>query len=54
MDGSTTLSTVNLAGGKAGYTTSALAKGSHNISAVYNGTGNIAGSTSPLLVQVVN
>jgi hypothetical protein len=54
MDGSTALATVTLAGGKAAYNTSTLTSGSHNMTAVYNGTPNITGSTSPSLVQTVN
>jgi hypothetical protein len=54
MDGSNVLTTANLAGGKASYSTSALEVGSHSITAVYNGTTNITGSTSTVLVQIVN
>jgi hypothetical protein len=54
MDGSSVLGTVNLAAGKASFITSALSTGSHSITAVYNGTTNIAGSAAPVLVQVVN
>lgn len=54
MDGSNVLGTVNLAGGKASYSTSALSTGSHSITGVYSGTANIIGSTSPVLVQTVN
>ncbi|MFZ0957741.1 MAG: Ig-like domain repeat protein, partial [Candidatus Sulfotelmatobacter sp.] len=54
MDGSNVLTTANLAGGKASYSTSALGAGSHNITAGYNGTANITGSTSTVLVQTVN
>ena len=54
LDGSTVLATVTLAGGKATYSTSALAAGTHNITAVYTGTSNITGSTSAVLVQTVN
>lgn len=53
MDGSTVLGTGNLAKGKASFSTSALSAGSHNITAVYQGTSNITGSTSPVLVQTV-
>jgi Bacterial Ig-like domain (group 3) len=52
-DGSTTLGTETLAAGKASYSTSALSAGSHNITAVYAGTTDIGGSTSPKLVQTV-
>jgi hypothetical protein len=54
MDGGTALGTVNLAAGKASYSTSALSVGTHNLTAVYSGTANIRPSTSPLLVQIVN
>ncbi len=54
MDGTTGLATVNLAGAKASYSTTTLGAGSHSITAVYNGTSNILGSTSPILVQIVN
>jgi hypothetical protein len=53
MDGSVALMTVSLTGTRASYTTATLAAGSHNITAVYAGTGNIKGSTSPLFVQIV-
>jgi len=53
MDGSAVLGTGTLAGGKASYSTSLLSAGSHNITAVYGGTTNIGGSTSPVLVQTV-
>jgi hypothetical protein len=43
-----------LKNGVASFTTSSLSSGSHNITAVYPGTTNINGSTSPVLVQVVN
>jgi Bacterial Ig-like domain (group 3)/FG-GAP-like repeat len=54
MDWTTALATVNLNKGKASYSTSALSAGSHNMTAVYNGTPNINRSTSPILVQMVN
>jgi Bacterial Ig-like domain (group 3) len=57
IDGSTTLETVQLTGtaasstapasGSASFSSSSLAGGSHNISAVYSGDANYAGSTSP-------
>jgi uncharacterized repeat protein (TIGR03803 family) len=53
-DGSTVLGTGTLAKGKASYSTSTLSAGSHNITAVYEATANISGSTSPVLVQTVN
>jgi len=54
MDGSSTLGTIALAGGKASYTTSALSAGLHSITALYAGTANILGSTSPILTQTVH
>lgn len=53
-DGSTVLGTTYLSNGSTTYGTTSLGVGSHNITAVYNGTANIAGSTSKVLVQVVN
>jgi hypothetical protein len=54
MDGTTTLATATLSGGKASYTTTALTSGTHNITVVYGGTTNIVGSTSAVLVETVN
>jgi uncharacterized repeat protein (TIGR03803 family) len=54
MDGSTELGTGTLKKGKATYSTSTLSEGSHNITAVYEGTVDVIGSTSPVLVQTVN
>lgn len=53
-DGSNTLATKTLSGGKASYSATSLSTGSHSISAIYNGTANIEGSTSATLVQNVN
>jgi hypothetical protein len=55
FDGTTQLGTpVNLtAGGTATLTTSILTLGTHQISAVYNGDPNFAGSTSPAATQTV-
>jgi hypothetical protein len=54
LDGTTTLNaTAYNSSGVATFTTSALAVGSHNITAVISGTG-IASATSAVLVQVVN
>jgi hypothetical protein len=53
-DGSTTLSTVALnASDVATYTTSALGKGAHTITAVYGGDANFNGASSPPLTQKV-
>lgn len=54
MDGTTTLGTKTLAKGTASYSTKTLSVGSHNITAVYDGTADISGSASPIPVQVVN
>jgi hypothetical protein len=40
--------------GRASFSTSALRRGSHTISAIYGGDATFAGSTSPPLTQVVN
>lgn len=53
-DGAVKLGTATLnAGGAGTLITSALALGSHNITATYAGNGNFNGSTTPVLVQVV-
>ena len=55
VDGTTTLGTVALNGNsQALFVTSALSAGSHSITAMYAGNANYAGSTSPVLTQVVN
>jgi uncharacterized repeat protein (TIGR03803 family) len=54
MDGAVVLGTKTLAKGTTNYSTSTLSAGSHNITAVYEGTANIIGSTSPVLEQTVN
>ena len=56
MEGAATLGTgtVNAATGLATFSTSGLAVGSHDITAVYNGDGNFSGSTSSAFTQVVN
>jgi type II secretory pathway pseudopilin PulG len=53
-DGGTTLGTGTLGSGTATYTTSALAAGSHAITAVYGGDANCNASTSSTLTQTVN
>lgn len=53
QDGSTVLGTASLVGGQATFATSALAAGSHAISAVYVGSTNIAGSTSAAVTETV-
>ncbi|MFS4096387.1 Ig-like domain-containing protein, partial [Streptomyces sp. AF1A] len=53
FDGATLLGTGTLAGGIATLTTSTLAVGSHSLTAVYNGSSNFTGSTSPVDTQTV-
>jgi hypothetical protein len=53
-DGANTLATVNLVQGKASFSTAALSTGSHNVTAIYNGTANILESNSSPMVQTVN
>jgi hypothetical protein len=53
FDGTTALATVPLTGGSASYTTEALERGSHAITAVYGGDGNFLASTSAALIQAV-
>ncbi|MGH3794761.1 MAG: Ig-like domain-containing protein [Pseudonocardiaceae bacterium] len=52
--GGPTLSGTLDAGGQASVTTSALATGSHIVTASYGGDGDFAGSSSPPLTQVVD
>jgi hypothetical protein len=54
LDGSTALGTGTLSGGVATFTTTALAVGSHSVTAVYGGDANHATSTSGALSQAVN
>src|SRR5213594_123262 len=53
-DGATALATVTLANGSASLNVSTLTVGSHSLTAVYNGSPNFLGSTSPTVTQVVN
>jgi hypothetical protein len=53
-DGASTLGTGALSGGKATFTLSTLAVGSHSITAVYGGSIDFTGSTSSVLTQTVN
>jgi hypothetical protein len=53
MDGSTTLGTGTISSGKTTYSTSALAVGTHAVTAVYGGDGNHSSSTSSVLTQTV-
>jgi streptogramin lyase len=52
-DGTLPVDTEILASGTASFTTSTLAAGSHSITALYSGDTNDAGSTSPVVTQVV-
>ena len=52
-DGTTSLGTGTLSKGKATYITSSLTNGAHSITGVYAGNSTFAGSTSPVLNQVV-
>lgn len=51
-DGATTLATVNLVGGSASYTTSALTGGMHTINATYGGNGTYFGSNGSVAQNV--
>jgi hypothetical protein len=54
-DGGTALgSPVTVASGSAMYSSSALAQGSHTITATYSGDANYQTSTSPAITQIVN
>jgi hypothetical protein len=53
-DGATVLGTGTLSSGKATFTTSSLALGTHSITAVYGGSATYLASTSPTLTQTVN
>ena len=52
-DGATAIDSETLANGKAGFTTSSLAMGSHTISAVYGGDTDFTGSSSPTVAEIV-
>jgi hypothetical protein len=53
-DGTTSLGTGTLSGGRATFKTSALSAGTHSITAVYSSDKNFTASTSPVLAQTVN
>src|SRR5205807_901667 len=53
-DGTTTLGTGARASGRATFSTSSLAVGTHSITAVYAGSGSLGSSTSSALSQTVN
>jgi hypothetical protein len=54
MDGPTALSTITLTSGKATYATTALAVGQHDVTALYSGDANFAGSTSNEVTVTIN
>lgn len=54
MEGAATLGTGPVSANVATFSTSSLAIGSHNITAVYGGDSSFNGSTSPIVIQVVN
>lgn len=54
FDGTTSLGTAQLSGGMATLPTTALAAGSHSISASYSGDATYSGSTSTAITQTVN
>jgi hypothetical protein len=53
FDGATALGTTALSGGTTALTTSELAAVTHSVTAIYNGTGTYAASTSPALAEAV-
>jgi hypothetical protein len=53
-DGAATLGTGTLSSGEATFKTSTLSVATHSITALYAGSSSFAGSTSPILSQVVN
>jgi hypothetical protein len=53
-NGAATVGTATLASGKATISTSTLTHGTHSMTAVYAGSVNNLGSTSPVLTQTVN
>src|ERR1700733_10684207 len=53
-NGSVTLGTATVSEGEAAFTTSTLALGVHSKTAVYGGSEDFSGSTSPVLMQTVD
>jgi hypothetical protein len=53
-DGTTVFATVPISGGSAAYSTSTLASGAHNITAIYSGDATYVGSQSSYFTQTVN
>ncbi len=54
LDGTETIGSGTLTNGSATYLTTALAAGSHAVTAVYGGSGNFGGSKSATVTQIVN
>src|SRR6202008_4776907 len=54
FDGSTSLGSATLSSNSAQLTVSALAVGTHSVTAAYAGNANLSGSTSAAISQVVN
>ena len=54
MDGATTLGTSPIVANSAGFTTSSLIVGLHNLTGVYSGDGTHSAATSPVRVQEVD
>ncbi|MGB8541887.1 MAG: FG-GAP-like repeat-containing protein [Candidatus Acidiferrales bacterium] len=54
QDGSTPLGMANVAGNTAALTVNTLSVGTHSITAVYSGNGNLAASSSNPVAQIVN
>jgi hypothetical protein len=54
FDGANKLATLTLVNGSASFTTSALTAGNHNLTVLYGGNADYAGTTSTVFVQTVN
>ena len=54
LDGSNSLGTTSLSSGSAQFTIGGLSVGSHSITVTYSGDANFSGSTSSVLIQVMN
>jgi ankyrin repeat protein len=54
LDGVTSLGTINVAGNSASLTLNSLSVGTHSMTAVYSGDGNVASSSSSPIAQMVN
>ena len=53
-DGTTVLKRMQVSGGTAKFTTKTLTQGAHSVTATYNGSINLDGSSSAVLTQTVN